>query len=297
MTTEATESNIHVDEHGVPTTTVGELLKEQKPQAPPAEPIEEAGESTIDDSLREAARAFGYSDDELAEYSSDKLQAEIARLDRRVLQALQRHQPESERQQAAPPQPPQQQQQAPQQPQQIDWKALEDEYDAGIVKPMRAMYDRLEQMQTALQAYEQMAYAQQSDSFTRWFDGAISELGEEFLPVFGKGTINDLNPSSSEYRNRGTAENAFIQFREIDAHSSDDALLRRAVAAAFPEVQQQAAQKKLAQELKQRQRQTIGRPAGRKSTPTDADDRDPLTGISRKTVEKLQEKINKMTGA
>ena len=292
---------VEVNEYGHQPTSIKDVLKiqsegkkaavEEEPEAP------EEPSSSHDDSLREAAKAFGYSDEELEGYSPETLQAEISKLDRRVLQAL--AQRESERDGHAPPQPPQApiaaqpnlQQAAP-----IDWKALENEYDEGIVKPLKSMYERMEAMQSALQSYEQMFYAQQSQDFSRWFDAQLPNLGDGFQSVLGKGTINELNPNSMEYRNRARLEEAFTQLRQIDNHSSDEALFKRAALAAFPEVQAEQARKKLSVELSKRQKSTIGRPAGRKSQVSELDDREPLTGVSRTVIEDLQANINRKLG-
>ena len=294
---------VQVDDHGVASTTIENAAQLHYKEAAAGEDQQAQTEAApaedkMSDSLRGAARSFGYSDDEIEELGPDRLQADIARMDRRILQLMQPQQQQFQQQPApaqqgqhpAPQSPPQQQ--TPQ----FDWKALEEEYDEGIVAPLKAMHERMEQMQSLLNNYEQQQYAADQYEFDRWFDDQLSELGDAFSPVVGKGGSQGMNPYSPEAAARQSLKQAWVTFRQIDQTSSDEDLVKRAAIALHPDVYQQQTRKQLSSEMKKRQRTTIGRPAGRRSHPETEDALDPSTGAPVSVIERLQERIDRAVG-
>jgi len=177
----------------------------------------------------------------------------------------------------------------------MDWKALEEEYDKGIVAPIKALHDKMAQIDLALQNLRQEQYAQESYELDRWFDEKYSELGEGWNAVYGKGPTHLLNPNSREAQMRAQAKNWFLQLRSMDPVSTDEALRLRAIYSVAPEVFQRETRNQLSKELNKRQRQTIGRPSGSRSHP-EVDDRDPQTGLSRSLIEQTQNELNRLIG-
>jgi len=275
--------------------TLARQMQEGRDSQAQAEPKESAPTSS-DSPLRASAKTLGFSDDELSSLSDDQLQAEIAKIDRRAITMFQGQQQRF--QPAQPPVPaaptgPQQTAQAAAEPVQVDWNALEEEYDAGIVKPLRSLFDQVQQLNGLLQTFQSDHTAQQEAEFIRWFDGQITELGDDYHSVLGKGSIEQLTPYSAEYVQRGNLQEAFFQLRQLDATSSDEAIFRRTVAALYPQVQVEKTRGELAKQLKERQKTTIGRPSGKNAHPDD-ETRDPITGVRKSTIDRLQARIDRM---
>lgn len=297
--------------------------------APAPEP--KAPEPRITDELRERATTYGFSDEELEGLPPDQLETMVDRIEAKAFSRftqLRQNAPWQENappqqsplfpQQGAPPawqehqshgwQPaqvggPPQQNQAPQgEPFKIDLSA--DEYDEGLIKTLQKMNDHYQQqvaqITASLQAQEQFVYTQMSqaqmqahDEHTRWFDSKISELGDDFQPVFGQGSIESLPQGSEQVRQRQQAYEqylAYLEFQGLPLTTKNDELLARFVRlniGSHPSIQQ----KQLSERLKKGASKTIGRPSSRRHSLQDKEV-NPETGIPQGDIDELQRFIN-----
>lgn len=277
-------------------------LSSAAPQTP-----DEPEEAGISESLLNTAKSVGFDDDDLDGLDEARIERMIAALDRRSVDAVRRLQQSHPTQVgvtgAAPagPQPPvgaqpfmQPQQQQQPQPFKIE---LDDSYDDKLVATLKSMdshyQQQIAQMQymlnQTLQSQQQFATVQE-DPTTRWFDGQLSGLGEEYQSVFGKGTINDIREGSAEDRNRSELFQTYDALKRANPTARDEELFQRALRASFGHVRDAASKKQLQQAAKNRSAQSIGRPSGRKS-PANLD-KHPMTGTSVSTIEAVQRLID-----
>lgn len=271
---------------------------------PADEPVAE--QTAIDESVIEMAKGIGFDDTDLDGLDQGSIERMIAVTDRRAIEAVNRimrsspasagvtgaapagPQPPA----GAPVQPPWMQQQQPQVPQAFKIE-LDDSYDDKLVATLNQMNQfyqhQLTQLNQALQSQQQVATVE-DDPLNRWFDGQFTGLGEEYHSVFGKGTLEDTRPGSSEEQNRFELHRAFTALKQAYPSAKDDVLFQRALRASFSHVSDTSARQKLAAQAKARSQSTIGRPSGRKA-PLNAE-RDPITGVSVNTIDEIQREIN-----
>lgn len=100
--------------------------------------------------------------------------------------------------------------------------------------------------------------------FDNTFDSAISGLGEDYAPIFGKGTVNELDRNSDAFKNRlSVVEEIQLLQAGYEARGqtppSFDQLLKRAVNGLFPDVVQGKQEKQT--KAKERNKQIIGKPS------------------------------------
>lgn len=261
-------------------------------------------EVEIDSSVIEMAKGIGFDDTDLDGLDQASIERMVAAVDRRAIDAVSRvmrqnpasagvtgaapagPQPPA----GAPVQPPWMQQQQPQ-----AFKVeLDDSYDDKLVQTLNQMNQfyqhQLAQLNQALQSQQQVATVDE-DPLTRWFDGQFSGLSGEYHSVFGKGTLEDTRPGSSEEQNRFELHRAFTALKQAYPSAQDDVLFQRALRASFSHVQDVSDKKKLAAQAKARSQSTIGRPSGRKAALNT--ERDPITGVSVTTIDEIQREIDR----
>jgi hypothetical protein len=198
------------------------------------------------------------------------------------------------------------QQGTPKQPQ-FELKINEAEWDPDLVKTIKGMHEwqqqQIAQLNQALQT-QQMWYqsqlgslqAQQEAQYTAWFDGKLSELGDEYHSVFGKGSGDSLRIGSAEHSARLRLNDALNRVAQLYPHASDDDLFSRALRMEFGNLSDQLSRQKASAQVANRSKQTIGRP-GRKSGRT-TDTLDPVTGFKQSLIDEVQQEIDaKMQGA
>lgn len=171
-----------------------------------------------------------------------------------------------------------------------------DEYDPALLNAMNAMSAyHMQQMQQAMM--QQHATAE-DQYFNNWFDAKLGQLGEDYEPVFGKGDINQIAPMSQEWRARESLQNTYVQLEQMYPHLSGDELFARALRMEQPNVSTKAQKKQLSNQLKDRSKQTIGKPTGRKTKARmNQQEVNPEIGVAQGTVDAVQDYINKTIGA
>ena len=162
-------------------------------------------------------------------------------------------------------------QQPPQQFQPYELKLDKNNWDPELLSAVEGMnkhyQDQFQQVQQSLQA-QQMWYQQQmgqlqqqqSHQYSAWFDAKISELGDEYTSVFGRGGYDTLREGSAEKANRLALNDAIDQLAQISPHATDDELFVRAMRMQFGHIQSQIQRQKLSDQIKSRSKQTVGRP-------------------------------------
>lgn len=312
-------------ENVAPVTDLDRIASQQpEPELRPA-----PQESVFSDELKQRAEQFGFSDDELSRYSPEQVEGMVDRIEQQAFTRFNKlrggQQPPWEQppqgppwqQQAPTPQGPPWQQQAPQlppwqqgqqqppqqQPPQFKIELDSSEYDEGLIKQLKAMDEHYQQHFAQLNAslqqqqqfvYNQLSQAQQQahDDHTRWFDKAITGLGDDFNSVFGQGPIDALPQGSNEVRQRQEAYDQYLNYLEFNGlplTTKNDELLARFVritVGSNPTI----LQKQLSERLKRNAGRTIGRPSGHRNTMDEAEI-NPETGMSQATIDRLNREI------
>lgn len=311
----------------------GDQLPEQSPTQEP----EQREQPQIDERVAQQAEQLGLSEEEIGRLGPEMVSQIVDRAESLAFQRFrsmggqQQPPPQEWQQQQVPPwqrqQGPQQQwpqQQWPQQSPQ-NWQQQGQQpppgsqapngpfkidldtniYDPGLVDVLNQMNEHyqntINQMQQALQdthasvsAYEEQQHAE----FSAWFDRALTGLGDEFATVFGRGSINQLFEGSPEAQARLQAYQAYsdyLRFTNQPPNTRDDAALSRVVR--MTRGGPSDYQKQLSNQIRQRGKQTIGKPTSTRRNDSEDSQRDPLTGVSRSTVNDIQRMIDEMQAA
>ena len=121
------------------------------------------------------------------------------------------------------------------------------------------------------------AQQRRNDTFATEFDAALSELGDEYEPTFGKGAGSELDSTSTEMQHRMKLINGMELIAARLQQQGQRVppikqLLARAVRMDFPEPADTTARQKIAKQLAKRGRNILARPEGAKADdgPSDA---------------------------
>ena len=114
-----------------------------------------------------------------------------------------------------------------------------------------------------------MADQSRVEEATRWFDGKIAELGEDFVDVLGKGTRADLDAAGPSYAKRAEIASKVSVLREGYRATgaevpSRDALFAEASRVVLGEKVAEVEKVRAAGKLQQRSTQHINRPGRNK---------------------------------
>lgn len=198
----------------------------EEPPAQAAPKPERAATDTqaeVDAGLVREATDYGYSE-AAAQVLAERglLERELVPHRRKALEAV--------RQQQAQPQPPAQEVPPPQpetKPYKFDRQSLLDKgFDPELVDEWEAMNKAheaeaaaskalLEELKSAKQREEQYRQAEQQQQFASWVDGQFKSLGADWEPVFGKGTVSDIDRAGQEYKARVAVIRAFDDLTEV----------------------------------------------------------------------------------
>lgn len=202
-------------------------------------------------------------------------------------------------------QPPgQQQQQPPQTAEKFEFKDL-DSWDESAQetfgqiqqqfnKQQEFLTSQLDEMRQMFQGFVQTQEQKQAASTTAWIDKQLSDLGDD---VFGNGSINQLGPYSpaAQARERFVSEYvAFCDMNGVDPHDCNADIFNRVLRINGMTTEASSNQKKLSDRLKQRSKQTIGRPATRRGKTAAEKQIHPEAGIPMGDVNTLQDDIDRM---
>lgn len=172
-------------------------------------------------------------------------------------------------------------------------KIDEDLYGKELSEALKSMHEyyngQLSQLNAALQQQQQLFYTQaqsaaqqQADQYAAWFDDKVSALGEEYMPLLGKGSIDRLPQHSAHYQNRLKLDDTIARLSRAYPHATSDELFSRAVRALWPQAEKSVANKRISDQLSARSAKTIGRPRRvTKGKVDDPNDIDPETGAPR----------------
>jgi hypothetical protein len=144
------------------------------------------------------------------------------------------------------------------------------QFGAQFKNALAARDKTIAAQQQAIQAQEQAVAAANHRSYVNEFDEFVEGLGDEYAGQFGRGSFEALSaasPNSMAVQNRIMLDNMAnglaraLQTRGQTVPSSDE-LRIRALYAMFPQKQAQATERRVSQEVEQRQRQLTARPQG-----------------------------------
>lgn len=250
----------------------------QEPQAAAPEPAADPA-----DAILEAAKASGFTDEELEGLDAPAVERLVAALDRKAIDFYGKQEQLRDEQGRFAAKP------TPGQMFELD---LDDTYDDHLVEQLQQMNEFYAAQIEALTSSLQQTGAPVSltgDNLSRWFDAKVSELGDGYDSVFGKGGIDRFAESSNEVRNRVELFRSFNALKTAYPQAKDEDLFERAMRSSFSWVSETQQKKAIADKAKSRAKTTIGRPSGRASANLE---RDPETGLSIRTVDAIQAAIN-----
>jgi hypothetical protein len=159
---------------------------------------------------------------------------------------------------------------------------FEDEalYEPELIDNLRGMKTHYDQALSAMrQEVEQLRSANQANeaqAVTERFERMISDLGDDYEPMLGKGTVDDIDRSGDHFKNR---QKLFEQMHVIQSGRvaakleplAEKELFQQAVNHVFNGNLKDLTRKGIAKTLKKRKGQMIGRPQGRKGRPLSPD--------------------------
>jgi hypothetical protein len=120
---------------------------------------------------------------------------------------------------------------------------LPDEYDEDFHKAFNTRDAELDEIKAELAQLkgftteqQQVAAAQKQAENVAWFDEQFSKLGDEFVPVLGKGTVRDIDPRSVEFKARDNVVKTAYKLAELFPEADAEELFRKAVSAHYADV-------------------------------------------------------------
>jgi len=213
------------------------------------------------DALIDRAHDLGLSDKDIGEFdSTEALEKALTVYERRLMASL--RQPE--------PPPPIQQQAATQQARvPVELPDLDPkEFDEGLVKAWGSMKEMVRYLNDQNQQLVNHIRAEQGRAEDARFDDHIAKLGDQYKEIFGAGSVSELDPKSTEFKNRAEVYRAMhslkLGYQQLGTRlPSEGELFKRAVNSVFGDkiLSKTAAteRQKIAATLKKRSKQHIGR--------------------------------------
>jgi hypothetical protein len=159
----------------------------------------------------------------------------------------------------------------------LDLKKLNDTFEPELVQALvginahyanqtRAMAQQLAQVQGFVQE-------QSREQFVSRFDDLVTGLGDDYKHLFGEGPSAKLEGDSEAAENRVKLQKEMYELTvghlTLHPQSKPDVavIFRRALASAFSDQTQQAARKRVSEQLRSRSGQFMGRASGKSATP------------------------------
>lgn len=182
------------------------------------------------------------------------------------------------------------------QPRQPQRHKLSDEYDEEFHKAFNSRDQELDELRAKVAqfdqhfaAQQQQAAAQQHQEIIAWFDDQFSKLGEEFVPVLGKGTARDLDPRSVEWQARDAVVKTAHKLAEAFPDLEPEELFRRAVAANHSDVYANQHRARINGQLLKQSGRRMGAGSSVRAPAADFDPLDPDGKLRDKFQRMLQE--------
>jgi hypothetical protein len=254
----------------------------------PAEPAAEEPAKDMTPAAIAQARAAGFSDEELDGLAPEAVERLVTALDRRAIQMF-GNQPQTSVGENGAGGFGAARTASPTSGFELD---LDETYDDHLVEQLQAMNQFYAQQLASLTSALQQTGAPVSltgDALSAWFDAKVSDLGDGYDSVFGRGGIDRYGEASNEVRNRVELFRSFNALRQAYPGSKDEELFDRAMRSSFGWAQDAVQNKSLGNKAKARAKSTIGRPSGRMTPNLE---RDPETGLSVRTIDAVQAAID-----
>lgn len=317
-------TNLDADNFG----NISNPLSQQ--MSPPPEPKSKASidpepvsTTELPEELVTQAKSYGFSDEDLKEMSPTALRRSLSAIDRRAMEVIERQVTQYTQSPGSPAprtpanpwagagvmpafSPPLAAPPAPSlgetmQVQPFEVKLSTDEYDDKVVETLKGMSEhyakqlaQLQQQTTQFAAQQQaLQQQQQQDQLAAWFDAKVAELGDDYESVLGAGTIDRLGPMSGAVNARLSAFETFARYLQYMPVTGLDDAFSRTIRDHFPAIESGRAAKSVSEQLRKRSSQTIGRPTTRRGNQADAEV-DPVLGVSRSTVDRVQNMIDSL---
>jgi len=146
-----------------------------------------------------------------------------------------------------------------------------DNYDEGVIaainkvgKENLALKALLEKATADIAGSTKATTQQAERAHTDWLDRQIERLGDEYKDIFGKGTIDDLEEDTPEYKNRAAIDTEMLVllagYRQTGQKvPSRTKLFSMALNNKFGDKTKQAAVTETKEKLEKRAKQTLGR--------------------------------------
>jgi hypothetical protein len=154
----------------------------------------------------------------------------------------------------------------------LDDAVFDDEIVGEFRKMSEHVNNQLEVLQDQYGVLLQQYELDQQKEVTGWLDDRFDELGEAYNPVFGTGRFDEIDESSSEFKNRRTVAVTMDALAERYPNATREELFRKGVLAEFGNNVTQAERDKIKKQLRS-QRTFSRRPTGR-TTSADQSPRD-----------------------
>jgi hypothetical protein len=288
----AAESKLDVDGNEITTEQVDEDPPEEKPATAKQEPEAVKADPKLD-ALIARARDLGLSDEDIGAFENGAdLERSLRVYERRLMNSV------ATGQQIAPvAQPPVTQSATAQQLQAAVEEIPDlpgDQYDEGIVQAWGAMKSMVMQLREQNGRLYQGIQAQQQRESDARFDGFISKLGEEYLDLMGKGSVDELDPQSQVMQNRKEVRQAMYSLG-IGLHKlgkkipPEKVLFERALDSVFGSKTKEIERKRLASTLKKQSKQFIGRVTHREGVDSRTPQQRAIAAVQAKIKDRVEQ--------
>lgn len=267
---------------------------------PVEEPKEEVQEEEAVDPLILEAEHYGFSQEEAAEFG-DRLPGVLAALDKQAAKLVRDREAKPETKEVEPAKV-EKTEPAPdifKIPDELKIELDPLDYDENQLKTINQIRDYNNELRKTLVAQQDVlkALAQavvdthqsistvststqsvQEAEFTKEMDGFIASLGNEYLDIYGKRPIGELNPNSPLVENRRKLAAEMKILEQVDKEAgrppaSIRSLANRAVRMLNAERSESVARKQVQQQINDQRRKAIARPSGRNAKPASPDER------------------------
>lgn len=170
---------------------------------------------------------------------------------------------------------------------------LSEEYDEEFHKAFNsrdqeldAISKELRELKEAYKAQQEQSVARQNAETIAWFDEQFSKLGDEFVPVLGKGTARDIDPRSAEFAARDAVVKTAYKLEEIWPEAGAEELFRKAVAANHSEILSKQHRAQLNGQLLKQSGRRLGAGSAVRAPAAEVDPLDP-TGELKNTFNRM----------
>ena len=229
---------------------------------------DEKADLKISPELSQRAKEYGFTDDEVKAFARHDLLEKALTLSDRKMAELGRHDESAEQEDKGKEQKVPAKEPAAEQ----EFKLDPDSVDPEVVEAFNKMNDhykgKLEAQTAALEAIRAEITQERSHQFTLSIDNIIDNIQEQWGDVLGKGSYEDMDKNSKQYKNRVAVISemeALVAGYQKNGRPvlSTEKMFMRALNSLFMDKVQAKVREKIASDSEKRSKQRIARPSNR----------------------------------